>query len=254
MNKNRTVGAKNLSPLQNPTRQHRRSIRLRDYDYSQGGAYFVTICTQNRECLFGDVADGDMRLNDAGRMIQAVWDEIPTNYSGIETDEFAIMPNHIHGIVIIVGATPCGRPHTGQAQVLGQAQGPAPTTMLSLSDVMHRFKTMTTKRYTDGVKQFGWPTFPGRLWQRNYYEHIIRNDDELNRIREYIAITRCNGNWTGKIRMANIRGNHGGLRIRGNHGGLRIRGNHGGLRIRGNHGGLPLREWTDNETIFRIRL
>ena len=174
--------------------KHRRSIRLQGYDYSRAGAYFVTVCTQNRECMFGHIVGAtprgcpdapcgrpEMALNDAGRMIQAVWDEIPINYSGIETDEFTIMPNHIHGIIVIVGATPCGRPD------IGQAQGPAPTTMLSLADVMHRFKTLTTKRYTDGVKQFGWPAFPGRLWQRNYYEHIIRNDDELNRIREYIA-------------------------------------------------------------------
>ena len=100
-------------------------------------------------------------------------DEIFENYSGVEIDEFVIMPNHIHGIVVLVGATPCGRPDTLECTNSGQAQGPAPT--LTLSDVVHRFKTLTTKRYTDGVKHNGWHPFPRKLWQRNYYEHIICN-------------------------------------------------------------------------------
>jgi len=173
-----------------PEKHHRRSIRLKGYDYSQAGAYFVTICTQNRACLFGEVVDGEMRINEAGRMVQSVLDEMPTFYPGVEIDAFVVMPNHVHVIVVLVGATPCGRPTVGgqtqgRAQAQGQAQGPAPT--LSLPDVVHRFKTLTTKRYADGVKQLGWPPFPGRLWQRNYYEHIIRNEESLNRIRVYIT-------------------------------------------------------------------
>ena len=162
----------------NPDIHHRRSIRLKGYDYSQTGAFFVSICTHNRQCLFGEIMDGKMVWNDAGQMVLAVWDEMPGNYPGVETDEFVIMPNHIHGIVGLVGAGPRACPDNGQPQ------GVAPT--LSLPDVVHRFKTMTTKRYTDGVKQSGWPPYPGKLWQRNYYEHIIRNENELNRIREYI--------------------------------------------------------------------
>ncbi len=176
-----------------PNKHHRRSIRLRDYDYSQEGAYFVTMCTQNRECLFGDVVDEEMALNDAGKMIKTVWDEIPQFYCGIETDELIIMPNHIHGIIIIVGAGPraCPDRHracpddVSQPNQTGQPQGVAPT--LSLPDVVHRYKTMTTKRYTDCVKQDHWPPFPGKLWQRNYYDHIIRNEKKLNKIREYIT-------------------------------------------------------------------
>lgn len=170
-----------------PQKHHRRSIRLKGYDYSRVGAYFITICTQDRACLFGDVADGEMQLNDAGRMIQSVWNEMPAFYPGVDTDEFVVMPNHVHGIVALVGAAPRGRPvsiHTRDGQD-GQAQGPAPT--MALADVVHRFKTMTTKRYADGVKTDGWSVFRGRLWQRNYYEHIIRNDESMNRIREYIA-------------------------------------------------------------------
>lgn len=211
MNNNRIVGAKNFLPLHESARQNRRSIRLRGHDYSRAGAYFVTVCVQNRECLFGHIVGAapcgrpQMVLNDAGIMIQTVWDEIPPHYPGIEIDTFVVMPNHIHGIIVIVGAGPraCpngrvggavghGHMHTPDCAPTvytergnGRPRGAAPT--LSLPDVVHRFKTLTTKHYADGVKQHGWPTFPGRLWQRNYYEHIIRNDDELNRIREYIV-------------------------------------------------------------------
>jgi len=161
--------------------RRRRSIRLRGYDYTRAGAYFITICTQNRECLFGEITNGKMILDPAGDMIRTVWDEIPLHYTGIEIDEFVVMPNHIHGIIVIVpvGATPRGCPG-----VSGQLRENAGT--LSLPDMVHRFKTMTTKRYADGVKQSGWQRFPGKLWQRNYWEHIIRNEMELDRIREYI--------------------------------------------------------------------
>jgi REP element-mobilizing transposase RayT len=142
--------------------------------------------------LFGDVVHGVMRLHDAGRMVQAVWNALPVFYPGVDVDGFVVMPNHIHGILVLVGAAPCGRPvgacdssqGTGQPRGIGQPQGVAPT--LSLPETVHRFKTMTTKRYADGVKQSGWLPFPGRLWQRNYYEHIIRNEASLNHIRQYI--------------------------------------------------------------------
>jgi REP element-mobilizing transposase RayT len=134
--------------------------------------------------MFGKIVDGEMVLNDAGWMVNIVWDEMQNNYPGVETDEFIIMPNHIHGIIVLVGAGPRACPDNGQPQITGQPQGVAPT--LSLPDVVHRFKTMTTKRYTDGVKQNGWPPYPGKLWQRNYWEHIIRDEHELNRIRQYI--------------------------------------------------------------------
>jgi len=198
-----------------PARHHRRSIRLQGYDYTRSGAYFVTIVTQGRACLFGEVVAGEMRMNDAGRMVQQVWDELALFYEGVQTDAFIVMPNHVHGIIILTGnvrATPrgCPNPQSGPGQARGpaptsgsgqargpaptsgsgQAQGPAPTAAtaptLGLPDVVHRFKTMTTKRYADGVRANQWPPFPGRLWQRNYYEHIIRDDQSWQRIREYI--------------------------------------------------------------------
>ena len=185
-----------------PDKHHRRSIRLRGYDYALAGAYFVSIVTQDRACLFGEVVEGAIRLNDAGRMVRTVWDELPVFYPGVDIDEFVVMPNHIHGIIVLVGAAPVAalarwppgfRTGTvGFRPGSGQARGPAPTVMasgdtaMSLGDVVHRFKTMTTKRYADGVKQLGWTTFRGRLWQRNYYEHIIRDEPALDRIRRYI--------------------------------------------------------------------
>jgi REP element-mobilizing transposase RayT len=168
-----------------PQKHHRRSIRLKGYDYTLAGAYFVTIVTQGRRHLFGEVADGEIRLSEAGRMVYDVWMDLPKHYPGVELDAFVIMPNHIRGIIILVGAGPRACPDTGQPQEMGQPQGVAPT--LGLPGAVHRFKTMITKLYADGVKQLGWQPFPGRLWQRNYYEHIIRNDDSLDRIREYIA-------------------------------------------------------------------
>jgi len=89
----------------NPDIHHRRSIRLRDYEYSQAGIYFVTICTQNRECLWGDVAGGQMRLNDAGRMVKQCWDEIPNHFPHVTLDTVAVMPNHVHGILTIDGTS-----------------------------------------------------------------------------------------------------------------------------------------------------
>ncbi|MGZ8452168.1 MAG: transposase [Candidatus Binatia bacterium] len=177
--------------MMNDHDKQRRSVRLKDYDYRQSGAYFVTIVTQDRRCLFGDVVDGKMRLNDAGHMVFAVWNELSSNYPGVETDHFVAMPNHIHGVIILVGAGPRACP-----EFRGQPQGVAPTKSrsgnldaaepLSLPDVLHRFKTLTTQRYTLGVKQAGWVRFNNRLWQRNYFEHVIRNEDSLNRIRQYI--------------------------------------------------------------------
>ncbi len=83
---------------------HRRSIRLKGYDYSQAGAYFVTICSQNKECLFGDVVDSEIRLNDAGQMVHRIWNDLSIKYPDIELEEFFVMPNHMHGIIVFVGA------------------------------------------------------------------------------------------------------------------------------------------------------
>ncbi len=141
--------------------------------------------------MFGEVIEGQMRLNEAGEMVQRIWDELPRYDAEINVDVFQIMPNHVHGIILIdreapVGVGPCAYPHL---RAEGQAQGLAPTTRakrMSLGDVVHRFKTMTTRLYIKGVRSRAWRPFAKRLWQRNYYEHIIRNEENLQSIREYI--------------------------------------------------------------------
>lgn len=158
---------------------HRRgSIRLHGYDYSQHGIYFITICTQDHLNLFGKIANGAMHENEAGMMVRSVWEDLPSFYPGTETDEFVVMPNHVHGIVAVVKTAPDGHSDSGgpSAQVRG----------LSLPDIVHRYKTLTTKRYSDAVEQLQWPRYPGRLWQRNYYEHIVRDESSLNQFRQYI--------------------------------------------------------------------
>jgi len=163
----------------NPEKHHRRSIRLKGYDYTQPGVYFVNICVQNRECLFGTIVGGEMRLNDAGRMLQATWEQMPQRFPTIKLDTYVVMPNHFHAIVIIVGAPLVG------AQ-LGAGTRPAPTANPSLSGVIGAFKSITTNKYIHQVHNLNWPLFHKRLWQRNYYERIVRNERELDAIRQYI--------------------------------------------------------------------
>ena len=174
-----------------PNIHHRRSIRIPGYDYSQNGWHFVTICAQNRKYMFGEIVKDQMRLNNAGFMVKTWWQTVTNKFPSVQTDEYVVMPNHFHGI-ITVGATPCGRPNPDV--VNGKSVGatlcgrPNPDRIApTLGDIVNWFKTMTTNEYIRGVKQNGWPPFLGRLWQRNYYEHIIRNEDELNRFRRYIA-------------------------------------------------------------------
>jgi REP element-mobilizing transposase RayT len=153
-----------------PAIHRRRSIRLQGYDYSHAGAYFVTLCTQDRECLFGDIVDGEMRLNDAGRIVANSWEWLAEQYDHVSLDEYVVMPNHAHGIIVITGDCRGGSrtaPTTGIRKPIGRLIG--------------AFKTVSTKRINELRENGG-----TKLWQRNYWEHIVRNEPELNRIREYI--------------------------------------------------------------------
>ena len=161
----------------------RHSIRLKGYDYSQAGAYFVTICTNKGTCLFGEIVGREMHLNDAGRMVQAVWDQLVHRFDNVELDEYVIMPNHIHGVISIVGAPLVGALNPYQRA----GTRPAPTATSCLGNIVGAFKSIATHEYIGGVKQYGWLRFSGKLWQRNYYERVARGDAELNAIRAYIA-------------------------------------------------------------------
>jgi REP element-mobilizing transposase RayT len=258
-----------------PDRHHRRSIRLRGYDYTQPGAYFVTICAHERRCLFGALDGGALRLTDAGRMIERWWGELNRKFPGAQTDAFVIMPDHIHGIIIItaanriiadrvdpivginaggyadppprddaddsnasnaINATPSVRAdlhirprRTGNepndadvnraVSIVGINAGgsadPPPRddgddfnaggainadagdsiandtndtpNRASLFAIVQWFKIMTTNAYIRGVKQSGWPPFRKRVWQRGYWERIVRDERELQATRRYIA-------------------------------------------------------------------
>lgn len=158
-----------------PNIHHRRSIRLKEYDYLRNGAYYITICTNNRECLF----DNDP----VKQMIYKWWNELPHKFSNVELDEFVIMPNHAHAILFLVGADLCVCPDDGGDQKI-RLKGEH--TDSPLHEIVQWFKTMTTNEYIRNVKQYGWKPFYKKLWQRDYFERIIRNDEELNIKRNYI--------------------------------------------------------------------
>lgn len=142
-----------------PEKHHRRSIRLKGYDYSQSGAYFLTICTYNREPTFGEIEHGKMELNVYGRIVSARWYNLPRYHVHIELSAFAAMPNHIHGIMVI-GSGVKHRP---------------------ISEIVRGFKTFSSRRINE-VR--GTPGIS--VWQRNYWEHVIRDQDSFNRIHDYI--------------------------------------------------------------------
>ena len=163
----------------------RRAMRLRGYDYSQPGAYFVSICAQHRKCLFGTIIDGQMRLNEIGEIVVECWSRIPQHFPSVELGEYVIMPNHIHGIIAlnIVGAR-SPRP-IGEEQSISPTVGtrsPRPSdNSPSLGKIVAYFKYQSTKHINQHHNM------PGtRIWQRNYYDHVIRDDTDLQRIRRYI--------------------------------------------------------------------
>jgi REP element-mobilizing transposase RayT len=193
----------------NPDKHRRRSIRFTGYNYSLPGVYFVTICVKDRECFFGEIGEAAIKLNDAGIMIQESWEELPKRFESIDLDEFVVMPNHLHGIVVLkdsVGASLVDAQY--DANDLGPARGtlkkvpdesdnnvhtdiyragtrPAPTNA-KFPDIIGSFKSLTTNQYIKGVRDSNWLPFNKKLWQRNYYEHIVRNEKELDLVRKYI--------------------------------------------------------------------
>lgn len=168
----------------NPDIHHRHSIRLREYDYSSDGAYFVTICTWQRECLFGDIVDGEMRLNDMGNIILTEWQNTRIMRNNVELDTFVIMPNHFHAIFFIQNGATVGahRRAPGLSAELGACNAPLRRQSGSIGSILAGFKSATTKQINIIRNNPGCP-----VWQRNYYERVIRNDDELSRARDYIV-------------------------------------------------------------------
>ena len=158
-------------------RHHRRSIRLQGYDYSSAGAYFVTVCAKNRECLFGEIVDGEVRLNSIGQIVDDEWRLSATLRDEIVLDTWVVMPNHVHGIVAIDTSLGGDRPVAPTTNDV--ASGPRSR---SVGAFIAGFKSATTKRINEMRRTFRRP-----VWQRNYYEHVVRAEDSLERIRFYLA-------------------------------------------------------------------
>ena len=169
-----------------PSKHHRRSIRLKGYDYTTPGAYFVTIVTHHRECLFGEIENGEMRLSRAGEIAARCWEAISAHFASVGLDLFVVMPNHLHGI-IIMGA--------GRGEASANTMPEMPTRLTadasplrrdgtqpgSLPAIIQNFKSVSTRCLnalcaTPGV----------HVWQRDYYEHIVRDEAGLTRLRGYI--------------------------------------------------------------------
>jgi putative transposase len=164
-----------------PKIHHRRSIRLQGYDYSEAGAYFVTIVTLGRVGLFGEVVNGEMRLNRYGEIIQKWWDDILQHFPNVELGAFVIMPNHVHGIIMI-GDNRRGTVPVPQGSGTTQMGGETPPLQKpTLGQIVAYFKYKSTKEIN--ALNNG-PVM--KLWQRNYYEHIIRNQNDLEQTWLYI--------------------------------------------------------------------
>jgi putative transposase len=188
-----------------PQIHHRRSIRLKGYDYSQAGAYFVTICVHQRECLLGEIVNGEMRLSRFGKIVRYAWLDLPKHYPHVVLDAFCIMPNHVHFVIVLIDdgrdgssrlskvSLPAGRDGSCKIvqtspitkDLLTETSSPAqethPYARLPLSEVIRAFKSFSAKR----INALGKTTY-SPFWQKNYYEHVIRNDRAWNAIAWYI--------------------------------------------------------------------
>ena len=144
----------------NPEKHHRKSIRLKDFDYASPGAYFITICVFQRECVLGEIIDGEMILSSAGERTLEIWNGLPSRFPTVELDAFVIMPNHVHGILYLTTDNP---------------------KMVTISAVLRVFKSLSARTIN---KELGRAERPA--WQRGFWDHINRDEMELGRIREYI--------------------------------------------------------------------
>ena len=169
---------------EHPDKPYRQSIRLHGFDYAGHGAYYVTICSQDKKCIFGSVVNEKMHLNALGRIVRDEWQDTFRKRPHLEPDEFVVMPNHFHGIIWIVFD---GDEKTGTARRAPTAERYAKPVSGSVPTVVRAFKSAVTRRARQSLNQ---PAL--RVWQRGYHEHVIRNDKDLNRIRRYIIDNPAN--------------------------------------------------------------
>ena len=187
-----------------PQKHHRRSIRLKGYDYAQAGAYYVTIVVQGRECLFGEIIDGEMHLNEYGEIVQKWWNEIPIHFPNVELGAFIIMPNHVHGIIFITTErrgevlSPRNNPNYNIQDVNSDSTnnlgGDASTSLSlrsartpplqhpTLGQIVAYFKYQSTKE----MNRIETDKAITKFWQRNFYDHVIRDEKDLQNKTDYI--------------------------------------------------------------------
>jgi len=176
-----------LNQKNHPQRQ---SIRLQEFDYAQSGAYFVTVVCHKRMNLFGEISDGELNLNRAGEIVEKTWLEIPKHFPNVNIDIFIIMPNHIHGIIHIIEDVPLGATHESPLPELHHIESPHKSTTLkprTLGAIVGLFKSTASKRiHRAGLID------NQKIWQRNYFEHIIRDEDDYQQIADYIETNPLN--------------------------------------------------------------
>lgn len=151
----------------NPEIHHRQSIRLQGYDYANAGTYFVTICCHQRQHLFGEIENGEMKINLIGQIVSSLWQKIPQHFPNVELDGFILMPDHLHRIIMISESKEKS----------------------SLANIIQNFKSISSRKINRINKTYGIS-----IWQRNYYERIVRSEQELTNLREYIKNNPAN--WT----------------------------------------------------------
>jgi len=156
-------------PPYDPEIHHRRSIRLHGYDYRAHGTYFVTLCTVDRSCRFGKIVEGAVALSEEGRIVEEAWQWLASHHAHVDLGPYVVMPNHVHGIIV-------SAPDEG-----GSRTAPTVASRKPLGRLIGAFKTVSTKRVNELLKT------PGDiLWQRNYWEHIVRNEDSMAKIADYV--------------------------------------------------------------------
>jgi putative transposase len=159
----------------NPDKHRRRSIRLPKYDYTQAGEYFITICSFDRSPIFGEIREQRLELNVFGDIVAQVWSGLPRLFSGLELDEFVVMPNHFHGILRLPGQSQ----QENISQLVGSPKG---TQAASVGAIVQNFKSVSTRQINQIRRIPG-----GQVWQRNYYERIIPNNLARSQIQKYIV-------------------------------------------------------------------
>ena len=165
------------------------SLRLKNFNYRKPCFYFITVCVNQQLCLFGKVMDKKLELNNAGKMIAKVFVNLPKYFNNTIIDTYIVMPNHFHGILSLdyaAGASLCGRPQL-KTDIWPENKVDLAPSGLSVSEIIGRFKSFTTIQYINGVENQSWKPFYEKLWQRGYYDRVVRNKKELFAMRKYIC-------------------------------------------------------------------